>query len=158
MHVAEAAVDETLARVVRRLATHIGLGVLVRHGSLDDLDECRPRMRMPTRWHVRTESYVLNEDIRSVRRDGAGERRQRNLFDRVVCREESRWNRRRVNLRDVIRDRGAGSRQSNDRDACCDCPPSHQLPPPFAAAETAIWASGWSVRTSSHAPATAHAA
>src|SRR6266498_2013886 len=94
--VAEAAVDEALARVVRRLATHIGFGVLVRHRSLDYLDERRPRVRMPTRRHVRTESHVLDEDVRSVRRDGAGERRWRDLSDRVVCREESRRNRRRV--------------------------------------------------------------
>src|SRR6266545_7977658 len=139
--VAEAAVDEALARVVRRLATHSRLGVLVRHRSLDDFDECRPRVCVPTRRYVRTESYVLNEDIRSLGRDGAGERRQRDLFDRVVCCEESRRNRRRFDLRDVVRDRGAGSRQSNGCDGCCNCPPSHQLPPPFGAAETAICAS-----------------
>src|SRR6266540_3276906 len=102
VNVAEAAVDEALAGVVRRLATHIGLGVLVRHRSLDYLDERRPRMRMPARRHVRTESHVVDEDVRSVRRDGTGERRQRDLVDRVVCCEESGRNRRRVYLRAIV--------------------------------------------------------
>src|SRR6266540_6581470 len=128
--VAEAAVDEALARVVRRLATHIGPGVLVRNRSLDDFDERRARMRMPTSRHVRTESYVLNEDIRSIGRDGPGERRQRDVFDRVVCCEESRRNCRSVNLRDVVRYRGTYSHKSNRGNDCCDCRPSHQVPPP----------------------------
>ena len=68
------------------------------------------------------ESHVLDEDVRSVRRDRAGERRERDLVDRVVRGEESRRNRRRVSLDDVVCDRGAGSRQSNGRDACRGLP------------------------------------
>ena len=44
---AEAAVDEASPGLYV-VCRHIGLGLLVRHRALDDVDECRPRMRVPT--------------------------------------------------------------------------------------------------------------
>jgi hypothetical protein len=102
MDVTEPGIDEACARAIGRPPAR----VLEREITLDHADDGRPGMRVPSGVRAGGQTDVLDVRVESARRaSDPPERRLRDVRDVVVCDKEPGRDGRRVDLRNVRRDR-----------------------------------------------------